>query len=245
MERPKHFLILLQILLFSVHWCIASYKTEIYNAYISNKMENWKTSIDKMNLENNKSDDFILELINYQYGYIAFCIGTQKDNEAGKYLDMAVKNIAILDKKGFKPAEISAYKSAFYGYEIGLNNLKAPFIGPKSVKFSKLAMEQDPQNPMGFIQYGNSQFYMPAIFGGSKKEAIEYFLKAEKLMEKDKTKIKNDWNYLSLLVLIGQSYVAIDDYKNAKIYYEKALTFEPGFLYVKLELLPDLLKKMK
>jgi tetratricopeptide (TPR) repeat protein len=123
--------------------------------------------------------------------------------------------------------------------------MKAPFIGPKSVKYSKLSMEQNPQNPMGYIQYGNSQFYMPPVFGGSKSEAIEYFKKAEKLMEKDKVKIENNWNYLSLLALIGQSYFAMDDYKNAKIYYEKALAVESNFLYVKNELLPDLIEKMK
>jgi len=104
---------------------------------------------------------------------------------------------------------------------------------------------QNPQNPMGYIQYGNSQFYMPPIFGGSKKEAVEHFIKAEKLMEKDKSKTENDWNYLSLLALIGQSYFAMEDYTNAKIYYDKALTVEPNFLWVKKELLPQLMGKMK
>ena len=105
-------------------------------------------------------------------------------------------------------------------------------------------MQQDSQNPMGYIQYGNSQFYMPPIFGGSKKEALEYFLKAEKLMEKDKTKIKNDWNYLSLLALIGQSYVVMEEYQKAKFYFEKALAAEPEYLFIKIDLLPALLKKM-
>jgi tetratricopeptide (TPR) repeat protein len=121
--------------------------------------------------------------------------------------------------------------------------MKAPFLGPKSIKHSKLAMEQNPENPMGYIQYGNSQFYMPPVFGGSKQEAINHFKKAELLMENGN--IKNDWNYLSLLALIGQSYSALNDYKNAKMYYEKALKTEPNFLWVKKELMPELLKKMK
>lgn len=106
-------------------------------------------------------------------------------------------------------------------------------------------MEQNPQNPMGYIQYGNSQFYMPPVFGGSKKEAVEHFIKAENLMQKDKLKIENDWNYLSVLALIGQSYFAMEDYKNARIYFEKALKVEPDFLLVKLDLLPKLMKKQK
>ena len=244
MERSKYIIIVFLGL------CIpglafASWKTDIYKNYIGNNMPGWKVVIDKMDIEKNKSNDFILELVNYQYGYIAWCIGSKNENEAQKYLDLANKNLEILENKNYKPAEISAYKAAFYGYEVGLNKLKAPIAGPKSIKYSKLAMQQDPNNPMGFIQYGNSQFYMPAIFGGSKKDAVEYFLKAEKLMEKDKTKIKNDWNYLSLLALIGQSYVQMEQYQKAKFYFEKALATEPEYLFVKIDLLPALLKKME
>jgi len=222
MERKNYFITVILILILPIQ-AMANWKTVIYEAYISNNMPGWKVAIDKMNLEKNQSNEFILELVNYQYGYIAWCIGNKKDKDAEHYLEMANKNLETLEKNKFKPSEISAYKSAFYGYEIGLNKMKAPFIGPKSIKYSKLSMEQDPQNPMGYIQYGNSQFYMPAMFGGSKKEAVDHFIKAEKLMEKDKSKIDKDWNYLSLLALIGQSYFVMEDYKNAKIYYEKAL----------------------
>jgi tetratricopeptide (TPR) repeat protein len=243
MERTKYFIIII-FGLFIPLLASATWKTEIYKAYIGNNMPGWKVIIDKMDREKNKSKDFILEMVNYQYGYIAYCIGIGKKEEAEKYLDLAFKNLEILEKQNFKPSEISAYKSAFYGYQIGLNKMKAPVIGPKSLKYSKLSMEQDPQNPMGYIQYGNSQFYMPAIFGGSKKEALVYFMKAEKLMEKEKLKLENDWNYLSLLALIGQSYTELEEFQKAKIYFEKALAVEPDYLFVKIDLLPALLKKM-
>ena len=245
MERQKYIFMIAILILTSVSpvWA-SSYKSKIYDAYISNNMAKWKTIIDEM--ENSKSKDkvFLMELVNFQYGYIGYCIGAEKMDEAEKYLDLAEENLEKAEKSGVDASEISAYKSAFYGYEIGMNKMKAPFIGPKSVKYSKLSMEQNPQNPMGYIQYGNSQFYMPPVFGGSKAEAVEHFKKAEKLMEKDNAKIENDWNYLSLLALIGQSYFAMEDYKNAKIYYEKALKVEPKFMYVKNELMPQLVRKM-
>jgi len=92
---------------------------------------------------------------------------------------------------------------------------------------------------------GNSEFYLPAAFGGSKKEAIEYFLKAKELIEKDSASLSDDWNYLSLLIVIGQTYTYLKDYVSAQKVYVGILELEPGFLYVKDDLYPKLLKKME
>ncbi len=223
----------------------ASYKSDIYEAYISNNMDEWKKVIDKMNLEKTKSNEFRLELLNYQYGYIAWCIGNKKEKLAKEYLELGDKNIQILEKNAYELSLVNSYKSAFYGYKIGLNKMQAPFIGPKSVECSKLAMKQDEKNPYGYIQYGNSQYYMPAVFGGSKKVAVEYYEKAKKLMEIDPSQIKQDWNYLSLLTIIAQAYTELKYYKTAQTYYDKILKIEPNFLWVKNELYPELLKKIK
>ena len=223
----------------------ADYKSDIYQAYISNNMGKWKNVIDEMDKKSNKSNEFLMELLNYQYGYIAWCIGNKKDKLAQQYIDLGDKNIQILEKANYKISLVNSYKSAFYGYKLGLNKLQAPFIGPKSVECSKLAMQQDDKNPYGYIQYGNSQYYMPAIFGGSKKVAVEYYEKAKKLMELDENQIKQDWNYISLLTIIAQAYTELKFYKTAQTYYEKILRIEPGYLWVKNELYPELLKKIK
>lgn len=246
MERQKYIGLIL-ILFFgavSPAWASA-YKTKIYAAYIGNTMEKWKSIIDKMEGTKNSNAGFLLELVNFQYGYIGYCLGNDKMKEAEKYLDLAEENLDELEKAGGEPSQISAYRSAFYGFNIGLNKMKAPFLGPKSVKYAKQAMEQNPENPMGYIQYGNSQFYMPPVFGGSKEEAVKHFKKAEQLMEKHQKELQNDWNYLSLLALIGQSYSEMKEYKNAMEYYEKALKIEPGFSWVKKELMPQLQEKMR
>jgi tetratricopeptide (TPR) repeat protein len=244
MERKKY-LTLTILLLFGFLSIYASNKTEIYKAYISNDMNRWKKTIDEMDQQKSKSNDFRLELLNYQYGYIAWCIGNKKNEIAETYIALGEKNIQVLEKTNGYASLVSSYKSAFYGYKIGLNKLKAPFIGPKSVDCAKLALKQDSSNPYGYIQYANSQFYMPAVFGGSKKIALDYYTKAKNLMEKNNTEIVQDWNYLSLLSMIAKTYTELKDFKQAKTYYEKILKIEPDFLWVKNELYPDLLKKIK
>jgi len=221
----------------------ASEKTKIYNAYIHNRMEDWKTVIDEMDNRKTSDTSLLAELLNYQYGYIGFCLAMEKEKEAGRYLELAEENLEFLEENGYRQSIIHAYKSAFYGFKIGLSPLKATFLGPKSLKQAQLAIEADPTEPLGYIQQGNAQFYMPPVFGGSKTEAIEKFKLALDLMTKDGQSVKNDWNYLSLLVLIAQSYEEMEKWEQAKKYYNQALAVEPEFKWVKNELLPGLLKK--
>lgn len=244
MERQKYIVILI-LLIFSSLGAMATYKTEIYKAYISNNMNEWKKVMDRMNLETKRDNDFLLELLNYQYGYIGWCIGNKENEQAKKYLSLAEKNIEILEKQSFELSTLNAYKSAFYGYRVGLNKLQAPFIGPKSVESAKKAIQLDKNNPYGYIQIGNSEFYMPSVFGGSKTVALENFKKAENLMERNPEKIKNDWNYLSLLAMIVMSCKELKQYELAKYYCEKALKTEPEFLWVKIDLYPEIKNLLK
>ena len=248
MERTKHRLIPLLFLFIFLSvspGLSAGVRSEIYQAYVSSKMDIWKNVMDRMETEGVKNSDQLIELVNYQYGYIGYCLGFKKREEAKQYLERAEINIDILEKRNFDPSTIHAYKCAFYGFRIGLNKITAPVNGLKSIDLARSAVELDPGNYFAYIQYGNIQFYMPASFGGSKKEGIEYFLKAKAILEKDQAGLKENWNYLSLLVIIGQSYTYVRDYNSAKTVYENILKFEPGFIYVKNDLYPKLLKEME
>ena len=244
MERSKYIVtLILSTLIFQS--LVANYKSDIYSAYISGDMSKWKNIIEQMNQQQEKTNDFLLELTNYQYGYIGWSIGNQKKKEAEKYLKKVEENLKILEKANYNMSVVNSYRSAVCGFYIGLNRFKAPVLGMKSIECAKSAMAQDKKNPFGYIQYGHCLFYMPSLFGGSKQEALTYFKKAEELMRQNENKIKYDWNYLSLLVLIGQSYMILKDYKQAKVYFDKAITAEPRFLWVKNELYPDVLKMIK
>jgi tetratricopeptide (TPR) repeat protein len=183
--------------------------------------------------------------LNYQYGYIGYCIGYNQKEDAKKYLNLAFENIELLEKKEFSLSTINAYKSAFYSYKLSLNKVLNPMLGIKSIESARLAVELDDENYFGYVQLGNIQFYIPSTFGGSKKEALEYFLKAKELIERNPQDLTENWNYLSLLVIIGQSYSHLNDYASAKQVFENILRLEPDFLYVKNELYPGLIKKME
>ena len=244
MERTKYKLVIIFLFCFLAS-VKGNHKAEIYSAYLNNKMTVFKNVIDEMSRENKKDPEFLSELLNYQYGYIAWCIGNKKYDEAKIYLIPAEKNTYLLPNTDHYQSVATAYRAAFYGYHIGLNILYATFYGFKSNDCAKAAMKLDKNNPMGYIQYANMQFYMPSVFGGSKTEAIKYYLIALDIMEKNKEEISKNWNYINLLTIIAQSYALVKDYEKAKLFYEKVLIIEPGFNWVKNELYPDMIKKMK
>lgn len=242
MERSKYIVVV--FVLMSVFASLkAGNKEEIYKAYISNNMQQWKKVIDAMQNQGAKSNDFMFELLNYQYGYVAWCIGNKKESEASDYIKKADKHMEALEKNNYKLSLVHSYKSAFYGYKIGLSRVKAPFLGPKSVESAKLAIKLDANNPYGYLQYGNALYYMPSFVGGSKEEGLENYLKALNLMERSQENLKNDWNYLNLLTVIAKAYTEKGDKPTAKAYYQKILKYEPDYLWVKNELYPRLLKE--
>jgi tetratricopeptide (TPR) repeat protein len=186
MKGLRHKVIILILLSTSLQ-LNASYRSEIYFAYIHNRMDLWKNVIVQMDAIPDKSNELLLELVNYQYGYIGYCIKFDKKEEAKKHLVLAQRNVEILEKRKNKSSAL----------------------------------------------------------GGSKKEALENYLKAKDIVEKDPEFISGNWNYMSLLVVIGQTYTYLKDYASAQKVYDNILKIEPGFLYVKDDLYPKLLKKME
>jgi len=244
MERKKY-TITIALLILSLSYAMASYRSEIYNCYITGDMARWKVLIDKMAAEKSSDPAVIIELVNYQYGFVGWAIGNKKDEEAKQYLELAEENLEKLGKYPSFNSLVNAYKAAFYGYKIGLNKILAPFLGGKSLDCARTAIKEDDRNYLAFVQLGNSEFYMPAAFGGSKAEALTYYKKAQEIMESDPGEVKENWNYLSLLTVIAQAYSYTREYDKSKQYLDKILTIEPDFAWVKNELYQQLYDKMK
>jgi tetratricopeptide (TPR) repeat protein len=217
------------------------YRQKVYQAYISGKMEGWKTTIDNMEKQKKNEPEYLLDLINYQYGYVAWCLGNDKNNEAKHYLSLLDKNLEKLKSLSGESAEYHAYTAAAYGFKIGLSNWRAPFFGPKSMNHAELALEKNPRSFQANMEMGNIWNHMPAVFGGSDEKALNYYLKALEIIENEPAGIQqNNWMYLNLLTLAGQIYQEMGNQKQAKKYFEQALQIEPGFVWVKEELLPSL-----
>ena len=85
----------------------------------------------------------------------------------------------------------------------------------------------DSQNIQAIIDKGNIYFYYPYLLGGDKKEALTYYLKGVKLLEKNNNTNQN-WKYINLLTILAITYDKIDMPEESKLTYEKILRKEPN-----------------
>lgn len=241
MERKNYILILALCILLPLY--PATPAELVYKAYITGNMQQWRRVLTQVQQIGRPTAQQRLERINFQYGYIAWCIGNKKYTEAKEWIPKMETDLEQLEKSNTDPSSVYAYKAALYGYRIGINKLQAPFLGPKSRDFAEKSIKSNPNNPLGHQQYGNIQFYTPLLFGGSKENAAIHLLKALTLMEANPEQLKWNWNYLSLLTSIAELYYDTGNTEKAISYLKKTLKAEPGYQWVKEEILPLYEKK--
>ena len=216
---------------------------KVYRAFVSDQMELWdQVVVDLADRKESLTDGQLLDLVSFYYGYVGWAMAQEKKRKARDYIKKADELIdeLLVIHPGWP--ELYAFKGAFFGFKIGLSPMKAVVLGPESMKNIDRAIELGPGSPQGWIEKGNALFYMPKMFGGSKEKALEAYQKAIRLMEADAELTSDNWMYLNVLVILGQSYEKTDQLDNAKRSYEKILKIEPGFKYVRDELYPSLVK---
>ncbi len=222
-----------------------SYNQHIYNAFISGKMDLWEYNMNKMEEDylRDRNIQSLYDLTYTFYGYIAYCVVTGDEPGARYYIGKARHNIDILLKYDSLWAEVYSLKGAIYGFEIGLNPLRALEYGVKSIKSIKRAAELDKENARVLMEIGNMKYYTPKILGGGLKKAIYYHEKAVSMFESNKNELKSNWIYLLVLTNLARWYSEDNKVNEATIIYKKILDIEPDYLWVKDYLYPELMNK--
>ena len=105
MEGTKYRLTIFFLVLFASS-LFGNSKKDIYNAYINSAMPVWKNIIDQLEGKPEKSNDLLMELVNYQYGYVAWAIGSNHKDEAFVYLRLAEDNLKVLEERQFQISRI-------------------------------------------------------------------------------------------------------------------------------------------
>jgi len=216
------------------------YKKTVYNTFINREMYKWGSIINT--IEKGKTAETVdqkLELINLYYGYIGHLIGKKQFDLAEIMISRGEKLIVQVLKASPNNATAYAYKGSFLGFRMGISKFKTFTLGRESLYDINKAYALDPQNIQALIDKGNILYYSPGLFGGDKEEALKYYLKGSRILERNNDTDQN-WVYLNLLTTIALAFEKIERPKEAKLICEKILRKEPNYRWVKDILYPRL-----
>jgi tetratricopeptide (TPR) repeat protein len=220
------------------------YKRTLYNLFINREMYKWGNIIHTIDTGKSITVDQKLELINYYYGYIGYLIGKKQNDVAGNLIPKGEKLIHQVLLISPKNATALAFKGSFLGFRMGISKLKTFALSRESFADINRANTLDPQNIQALIDKGNLLNYSPGILGGDKEEALKYYLKGSRILEKNKETDQN-WVYLNLLTTIALAYDKTDNPLQAKLICEKLLRKEPNYKWIKDVYYPKLLEKIR
>jgi len=233
------------MLLISTGAIAQDYQALIYDAYLGGRMDLWKKAMEQMAGEVEATGDLsmLYDLTETQYGYIGYCLSVKQKKEAEEVLGLAERQAALLLEKQVNNPRVYSLMGEFYGFRIQLQPLRIPYFGKKSEEANSRALELDPGEPQAWMGRGNIAFYKPAIFGGSKNEAVHHYEKAVRLYEASPGRTRQNWVYLNCLAGLGIAYEETGQVENAGKVYEKLLRLEPSFKWIRDELYPRYLEK--
>lgn len=221
-----------------------SYRDQIYNAFVTGDITKWVNVLKSMENEKITTVEKKLELTSYYYGYIGYLIGKKNYSEAEKYIPKGEKLIAEVLKSAPKNATAYSFRGSYYGFKIGISKFKAITLGSESIANVDKALEIDPNNVQALVDRANTLYHAPKLFGGDKVQAVKYFQKAIRVMELTGT-VHNNWMYMNTMIQLAKVYENINQNNNAAKIYEKILSIEPDYKWVKTELYPTLKSRMK
>ena len=217
----------------------AKINQQFYTAYITNSNPAWKITLSQLETANKNS----LQLAKGYYAAAITALGNQEKDLVGDLLDKAAIMTKAILKENNKSPEANALLAAVYGLKIGLSPIKGPLLGSKSSSAAEKGVTLAPDNGFTNSVIGNNLYRTPSMFGGDIEKGITHLEKAKAIYEK--TASPKNWEYMSLLALLGQVYHSQKQYTKAKAIYTAALEIAPNFGYVKMYLLPRTEKAIK
>ena len=195
------------------------------------------------NDEENYLAQYYLAFTDY---YLAVYLMQKKEKKQfEKFSKSSEKTLKKLLNENRTDAEVVSLLGALYGIKVAMNPELGSLLGSQNISLTSKALGIEPDNPRVLLQKGISKFNSPDFVGGSKKEALKFFIQSVQLFENQTENETNiDWGYLDALAWLGIAHSSLGDFEAAITAYNKAVEVEPDFAWIKYELLPKAEEKL-
>ncbi len=214
------------------------FEKRLYDLYVDDNILEWKDVMDEMEAayRKNGNSDLLYALCFARYGYIGHCISKDKGKAAEECLADAMKNTDELALLYANRHDVLALQGALMGFQIMLSKFSALSLGPKAYRLVNTASASSNIYFNCSMEIGNLRYFTPKIFGGSKKEAIDYYENAVELLEAGLDETGKSWIYINTMLLLAHAYYDTKLNDIACIVYSKILNYEPEAIWIRNEM---------
>ncbi|MDE3271895.1 tetratricopeptide repeat protein [Pseudoalteromonas sp. G4] len=153
-------------------------------------------------------------------------------NEALLLLDNA-ESILSSEAQSLDKSEVNALLAQIYGYRIAIKPISGFHYGIKSSNALKTAFEINQSNPRAHLIKGISAYNTPALFGGSKQQALNALNTSIKYFQMDNNS-GYQWGQAEAYVWRGLTHLALNDTQNALKDWHKSLELEPNYAWAQM-----------
>ncbi len=166
------------------------------------------------------------------YRQALMLISQDQRKQAKEVLRELAKDLDAATEAQPEDAEASAILANVYGLMIHLNPVKAPLLGFKASGALESAKAGSAGNPRVKLLLGIDTFNKPAMFGGSKEEALRLFTEAIEAFNKE-AKGDRSWGHADSYVWRGIAFNEMGDEQKAKQDWQAALLIAPEYEWPK------------
>lgn len=181
------------------------------------------------------------------YAYYRLSVLCNEEQKVSQYVEDGIEHLAKSIELKDDFSDSHALLSSLYGSKIIINPLLGMTLGPEAGKEISRANELNPNNPRAYLVHGISKYHTPPMWGGGVDKAIESLLKATSLYDSlpPPDSLMPDWGHDEAYLWLGNCYMRKEDYKSAKLQFQKALQINPENGQVRDELLKEVEEKLK
>ena len=182
-----------------------------------------------------RSQGYDKALANYRLGLNYSFV--QQQDKAIAALVTATKQLITLVEIDSQDNESWALLAQVYGLRIAYQPMKGSDFGPKSARALIKAQNITPNNPRVLLVQGVSKYNTPAMYGGSKHQALNVLSKAIEQYANDQHS-EFHWGYAEAYTWRGLTQLELGNKNAALADWEKAIEISPNYGWAK-----NLLKK--
>lgn len=210
----------------------ASIDCKLTKSYTNQDVKNWGTFVGEISkeLSKNYSHELLFTRMLVRHFYIAQLLFNKGDSkEIDLQMEGMGKDLDALEKlPAYKPHCV-AFRATLNSYSAINSPFTAIYYLPKSFSMIKTAVENNPQSPYVWAEYGNLEYGYREFLGGNFNDAIAYYKKSLQLFEQQKQNTACNWYYVNTLLFLAKSYEGNKSYVEANNVYDRILKLIPSY----------------